>query len=734
MSTPIRLLGILCGVCVSQAMGADETADVSARYRALRCPPPVAASTWAIRDRDGANRQVEPYLSSLAQGESGIGTMASPLFVLDVDEIRFTICGHDGPSGGQNENFIALVDARKGEALRKTVAPGNDALQERAWDVRDLRGKQVRIEVSDGDRGGAFAWLGVGQIDAGAALRVDFRQGLPEGWQQSERVVEVRREYVPGTIPFERHVTHQGVIPDKGEVALPCGFRARRLYFLGCTVPAGVPLGTYGAIELHYQTGVVDIVPLVCGFTLEGRGKLLSPSPAMHLAASRDPFEYVLAIAPADEVIEMIRLVANPGRNPIPRISAITCETTADSEHLAPLPREEADTDVSAWLDAHAVSRAAPDRLAIEQQLRQSHRLSVPDEGTPIRFAVHQIDAAFRSEGVAVADFNGDGQLDIAAGHVVYTGPDWKIQPLLGEAQAFPWKGYSDAFLCFDDDIDRDGAQDLIVVGFPGQQTYWLANPGPRGGTWQKHLAIEQTGNESPAYEDVDGDGQRELVFLHGSRCALARPGQDVTAPWQITDIAGPQDPGEGHGLGVGDVNGDGKLDVLGPAGWWEQPSTAGTLPWPFHAAPFYGGAQLCVWDFDEDGDREVLGSSPHAYGIGWTKNTADGWKTTMIDQEDSQTHAIHLADINRDGLMDFVTGKRFWAHNGHDPGSFEPAVLCWYELQRAEGQLRWIKHRIHHDSGVGLHFRIVDLNGDGLLDIVTSNKKGVYCFEQLVR
>jgi hypothetical protein len=131
------------------------------------------------------------------------------------------------------------------------------------------------------------------------------------------------------------------------------------------------------------------------------------------------------------------------------------------------------------------------------------------------------------------------------------------------------------------------------------------------------------------------------------------------------------------------------------------------------------------VWDFDGDGLNDVLGSSAHAYGIAWNRQTPDGWETHMIDDTDSQTHAIHLADLNGDGLVDFVTGKRFWAHNGHDPGSFEPSVLCWYELRIDQGEPIWIKHEIDDDSGVGLHFEIADVDGDGLLDIVTSNKNG---------
>ncbi len=342
------------------------------------------------------------------------------------------------------------------------------------------------------------------------------------------------------------------------------------------------------------------------------------------------------------------------------------------------------------------------------------------------------VDSAFRSEGVAVADFNADGQLDIATGNQLHLGPQWKLQPLQDEPVVFPWKGYSDAFLCFDDDINGDGAPDLIVVGFPGQATHWMQNPGQEGQAWKKYLAIEQTGNESPDYVDVDGDGQPELLFMQGSRCAVARPGTDPTKLWEVQLIAGPNDPGAGHGLGCGDVNADSIADVLTPNGWWQGPGKATQESWAFHPVSFFGGTQMCVTDLDGDGDQDVLGSSAHGYGIAWTEQTQEGWQQHLIDESDSQTHAIHLADIDRDGLVDFVTGKRFWAHNGHDPGSYERAVLCWYQQQRAGGTPAWVKHEIDGDSGVGLHFQIVDIDQDGKLDIVTSNKKGVYLFRQL--
>jgi hypothetical protein len=303
--------------------------------------------------------------------------------------------------------------------------------------------------------------------------------------------------------------------------------------------------------------------------------------------------------------------------------------------------------------------------------------------------------------------------------------------PLLGTPREFNRYGYSDAFLCFADDINRDGASDLVVVGFPGQKTHWLENPGRAGETWKQHLAVLRTGNESPAYVDVDGDGQCELVFMDSGRCVLARPGADCTQPWNQVAISAAGDPAPGHGLGVGDVNSDGYSDVVVPLGWWEQPTSESARSWQFHAAALTGGAQMCVEDLDQDGDQDILGASPHGYGIAWNEQTEREWQVHEIDARDSQTHAIHLADIDGDRRVDFVTGKRFWAHNGHDPGSFEPAVLCWYRQVGKSGRPQWTKHTLDYDSGVGLHFQIVDVNGDGLLDIVTANKKGVFYFEQ---
>ena len=89
------------------------------------------------------------------------------------------------------------------------------------------------------------------------------------------------------------------------------------------------------------------------------------------------------------------------------------------------------------------------------------------------------------------------------------------------------------------------------------------------------------------------------------------------------------------------------------------------------------------------------------------------------------------MADLNGDGLPDLVTGKRWYAHNGGDPGGKEAAVLYWFEQKRNGKDAQWIPHKIDDDSGVGTQFVVKDMNGDGKLDIVISNKKGVFIFMQ---
>jgi hypothetical protein len=365
-----------------------------------------------------------------------------------------------------------------------------------------------------------------------------------------------------------------------------------------------------------------------------------------------------------------------------------------------------------------------------------------------IRFKKTVLDTVFRSEGVAVGDFNKDGKQDIAAGYVWYAAPDWKMH-LTGEsAPEHDPHGYSNAFQTFADDLNGDGWDDILIVNWPGTQTWWLENPKQDGAVWTKHTLTPVTNNESPQYVDVDGDGQRDLLAAFAPdpeavdgperRMGFMTRGKDPAQPWTIHAVSAAGAPSSvryAHGLGLGDINGDGRQDIVVPQGWWEAPADRTSGEWKFHAAPLgEAAAQMYVYDFDGDGDNDVLSTAAHGLGMWWHEQLGQGqWKTHEISREFSQSHALCLADINGDGLPDFVSGKRWWAHGPKgDINPDHPAVLYWFELKREDGKPEWIAHQIDHDSGVGTQFEVADVNGDGLLDIVTANKKGVFLFEQI--
>lgn len=364
------------------------------------------------------------------------------------------------------------------------------------------------------------------------------------------------------------------------------------------------------------------------------------------------------------------------------------------------------------------------------------------ERSNEIKFKKHVLSTEYIAEGAAVADVNKDGLPDVLAGTFWWQAPEWIKHELTTAEIHASINGYGNSFFGFAYDINGDGWEDYIKVGFPGAEAFWYENPQNKEGHWTKRLLYPSVGNESPMFVDVDGDGRPDLLCNDSKNKKviwISPPSNKGDTAWTAHIIS--DDPDRAthmftHGLGLGDINGDGRKDVIIKSGWWEAPEDRTQPNWKFHPANLgVDCSQMFVLDLDGDGDNDVISASAHQYGIWWHEQISRGDSIAFtqheIFTEFSQSHGLTLADMNGDGHPDIVTGKRYWAHNGHDPGERDPAVLYWFEYKPGS-QPQWTPHLIDSRSGVGVDVVARDINNDGLIDIVVANKHGVFVFERL--
>ena len=144
--------------------------------------------------------------------------------------------------------------------------------------------------------------------------------------------------------------------------------------------------------------------------------------------------------------------------------------------------------------------------------------------------------------------------------------------------------------------------------------------------------------------------------------------------------------------------------------------------------------------DVNADGKPDIVGSFAHNYGLFWLEQgTPKGFQKHMIDESWSQPHALTLVDLNGDGRKDILTGKRYMAHNGKDPGEREPLGIYWYELTEAPKPgtpIVWVRHVIDYSTrtGAGMQLPVADVDKDGRLDFACGGKSGTYLFLQKPR
>ncbi|MDP1588971.1 MAG: FG-GAP-like repeat-containing protein [Prosthecobacter sp.] len=383
---------------------------------------------------------------------------------------------------------------------------------------------------------------------------------------------------------------------------------------------------------------------------------------------------------------------------------------------------------------------------------------------TQITWKRQQLHGDFYSEGAAIGDINGDGKPDIVAGPFWWEGPTFEKKHAYYEPKIFSINGYSDNFFAYVHDCNADQKNDILILGFPGKEARLYLNPGTHDDKpWPMHIVADVVDNESPVFTDVDGDSVPELVCSRDGYLGWYSITDHPREKWYF-NTCHPAPLGMAkftHGLGVGDVNGDGKNDILEARRWWQQPKELRMHEVPFagkfmgyqfeqhnFAAGVGGGAQMFAYDFDGNGTNDVFTAlAAHRYGVAvflQNKPAPDKptWNRVMLASEQpqdndygivfSQPHAAHLADIDGDGIKDIVTGKRYWAHNGHDPDERGHRVIYWYQTKRdGKGGVDFVPHLVDAESGVGTDVQVGDVNGDKLPDIVVGNKAGVFILTQ---
>lgn len=394
---------------------------------------------------------------------------------------------------------------------------------------------------------------------------------------------------------------------------------------------------------------------------------------------------------------------------------------------------------------------------------------SAPARSSPVTFQKIVLTDQYLCDGINAADIDRDGHVDIVAGPYWYAGPDFKTKhefyPMVPQpVEEKP----SNSMFTWVYDFNGDGWPDILVLGrVLFHEAYWYENPGKaavtQSGVWKKHLVAPRVFGEAPQFLDIDGDGRPEILALSGINDKEKQKqwgwyAPDWSAPEQPWRFVAVTDKGDYnhyyHGEGVGDINGDGLNDLVTNEGWFEQPPKSapkGTL-WkkhPFTLSTDRGGAQILVMDVNGDGRNDIItAKNAHGWGLSWFEQQrgADGAITfaehRMMGTRDeekqfgvafSQPHALTLADLDGDGIKDVVTGKRRWAHG--PTGDVEPMatpVNYWFQLVRnrfAPGGARFIPHLIDDASALGTQVECVDVNHDGVPDVLTASKLGAFVF-----
>jgi hypothetical protein len=340
------------------------------------------------------------------------------------------------------------------------------------------------------------------------------------------------------------------------------------------------------------------------------------------------------------------------------------------------------------------------------------------------------------AEGITTLDMNGDGHPDLLSGAYWYENPG----PRGGE-----WKQHQYRTVEMQDefvsdcgewavDVNHDGAPDLVTVGWQSDGLWWYENPKKDGVMWQRHLIAHTLKTEGGWMADLNGDGVPELALGHYGHSGVIWIDFAGKEP-KVHQAGGPAQ--DGHGIGIADVDQDGKMDLLTPYGWFRNiDANADKWEWNGEWKLDETGFPIIGYDVNQDGKLDLIYSRGHSYGVYWLEQGGTPehrtWTKHIIDESFSQAHVLKLVDLDGDGQMEVMVGKRYRGHSGNDPGSYEPLVIYYYKIDRAKGTFTRFPISYNGTAGGGTQFVVQDLDGDGDLDVAVAGKSGVHFLENL--
>jgi hypothetical protein len=283
-------------------------------------------------------------------------------------------------------------------------------------------------------------------------------------------------------------------------------------------------------------------------------------------------------------------------------------------------------------------------------------------------------------------------------------------------------------------DVNHDGALDVVTTGWMLNGLWWYENHKKPDVMWKKHFITDSYDTEGGWMDDINGDGKPDLVLAHYNHSGIIWV--DFAGPEPVVHHVGDRTQ-DGHGIGIADVDGDGKADILTPFGWFQN-IDANHDKWVFHADWNLGDAGFPIigYDVNNDGKMDIIYGQGHSYGVYWLEQQGDGsnrrWVRHTIDESFSQSHALKLVDLDGDGEPELLTGKRYRGHSGHDPGSYDPLVVYYYKINRKTAQFQRYAISVNGTAAAGTQFVTADLDGDGDMDIATAGKTSVHYYENL--